>query len=230
MQELHRRLLKIGFEAGDDLALVLAGGYALAAHELIDRPSRDVDFATSSPLPLDQIVLRLAAAYRVAGFSAEVVESTSRMARLVVSAASESCDVDLLKEAIGPPVILTLGPVLALDDAVGLKMRALYDRAAHRDFIDLYAASSRVDRRAMESLGARHTIGFRLEELAERLGAVQALDGELFAFYGLSDDQVSRLRQWAAEWSSDIWSRLAAGEDGPVGAPAGDWDVYLDEL
>ena len=201
----------------------------MAAHELIDRPSRDVDFATASPLPLDQIVIRLADAYRAAGFSAEVVESTSRMARLVVSGASVSCDVDLLKEAIGPPALLTLGPVLALDDAVGLKLRALYDRAAHRDFIDLHAASGRFDRRTMESLGARHTVGFRLEELAERLGAIEALDSELFAFYGLSDDQISRLRQWATEWSSDIWSRLAAGEEGPVGAPTGGWDAYLDE-
>jgi hypothetical protein len=41
VEALHRRLLQIGFDAGDDLGLVLAGGYALAAHELVQRPSRD---------------------------------------------------------------------------------------------------------------------------------------------------------------------------------------------
>jgi hypothetical protein len=46
MEELHRRLLRIGFQAGDDLGLVLAGGYALGAHDLLDRPSQD---STSRP-------------------------------------------------------------------------------------------------------------------------------------------------------------------------------------
>jgi hypothetical protein len=48
VEELHRRLLQLGFDAGDDLGLVLAGGYALVAHELLDRPSRDIDFATAT--------------------------------------------------------------------------------------------------------------------------------------------------------------------------------------
>lgn len=43
MIELHRRLLQIGFDAGDDLGLMLAGGYAMAAHELVDRPSGVTD-------------------------------------------------------------------------------------------------------------------------------------------------------------------------------------------
>jgi hypothetical protein len=39
-------LLQIGFDAGEDLGLVLAGGYALAAYELVDRPSKDIDFGS----------------------------------------------------------------------------------------------------------------------------------------------------------------------------------------
>jgi len=39
MEELHRRLLRIGFGAGEDLGLVLAGGYALTAHEPSGRPT-----------------------------------------------------------------------------------------------------------------------------------------------------------------------------------------------
>jgi hypothetical protein len=45
-----------------------------------------------------------------------------------VTDGTRSCEVDLLKEAIGPPTRLTVGPVLAIDDAVGRKMRALYSR------------------------------------------------------------------------------------------------------
>ncbi|MFI2714483.1 nucleotidyl transferase AbiEii/AbiGii toxin family protein [Micromonospora sp. NPDC018662] len=79
------RLLRIGFRAGDELGLVLAGGYALVAHDLVRRPSRDIDFATATALPLPDVADRLAAAYLAAGFGCRVVEVTPRMARLLVS-------------------------------------------------------------------------------------------------------------------------------------------------
>lgn len=67
MDDFHRMLAQIGFHAGDDLGLVLAGGYAIAEYHLTSRPSQDVDFATASPLPLPQITDRLAEAYRAPG-------------------------------------------------------------------------------------------------------------------------------------------------------------------
>jgi predicted nucleotidyltransferase component of viral defense system len=143
VESFHQQLARIAFHAGDELGLVLAGGYAVSAHHLTDRPSRDLDFATASSLDLPEVAARLIAAYEEAGYHVSEVDSTSRMARFEVSDGLQSCEVDLLKEAIGPPVQLEIGPVLALDDAVGLKMRALHDRAAHRDFIDVRAAATR---------------------------------------------------------------------------------------
>lgn len=52
MDPLNRELLQIGFDAGDDLGLVLAGGYALVAHEMVDRTCRDIGFATETALQL----------------------------------------------------------------------------------------------------------------------------------------------------------------------------------
>jgi hypothetical protein len=74
MEELHERLAQIGFDAGAELGLVLAGGYALAAHQLVDRPSQDVDFATATALPMSEVVDRLAAACRAAAFTVETIE------------------------------------------------------------------------------------------------------------------------------------------------------------
>jgi hypothetical protein len=158
----HEALARIAFEAGDDLGLVLAGGYAISAHRLTARASRDVDFATAAALPLQQVTERLAEAYRDAGLHVVVIESASRMARLEVSGGGDSSEVDLLKEAIGPPVRMRIGPVLSLDDAVGLKMRALHDRALHRDYIDVHAAitAGGYTRQEAERLGARHTDHF----------------------------------------------------------------------
>jgi hypothetical protein len=62
VDDFHRLLAQIGFHAGDDLGLVLAGGYAIAEYNLTSRPPRDVDFATASRLPLPQITDRLAGA------------------------------------------------------------------------------------------------------------------------------------------------------------------------
>ncbi|WBB56550.1 nucleotidyl transferase AbiEii/AbiGii toxin family protein [Verrucosispora sp. WMMD573] len=230
MDELHLRLLRVGFAAGEDLGLVLAGGYALTAHELVKRPSRDIDFATATTLPLPVVAARLVDAYVAAGFDARIIEATARMARLMVTSPEEACEVDLLKEAIGPPAALSLGPVLAFDDAVGLKMRALHERAAHRDYIDIHAANDRLGRRDLEHLGARHTVGFSLEELADRLGAIGELDDETFAAYGLTDPRIVELRGWALAWEADIRSRLANGESGPVPVAGDEWDAYLDRL
>jgi predicted nucleotidyltransferase component of viral defense system len=227
MDELHRILLRIGFDAGEELGLVLAGGYAIAAHSLVDRPSKDIDFATSSSIPLPLITERLADAYRAAGYRVETREAGQRMARLRVSTSTAICEVDLLKEAIGPPVQLSIGPVLALPDAVGLKLRALHDRAAHRDFIDAHAASSEYSTGEMERLAAQHTEEFSFEELADRLGGFDALDEDAFLFYGLEQQQIEEIRQWAHRWESDIRSRLAAGEVS-AGRSFHRFDAYLD--
>ena len=115
-----------------------------------------------------------------------------------------------------------------MSGAVGLKVRALHDRAAHRDYIDVHAAFSRYGWRDLEALGARHTAGFSLADLGDRLGAIDELDEETFAAYGLSEAGISTLAEWAAGWEADIRARLAAGESGPTGPSESDWDGYLD--
>ncbi|MET9298149.1 hypothetical protein ABZX66_02400 [Micromonospora aurantiaca] len=80
----------------------------------------------------------------------------------------------------------------------------------------------------MEHLGARHTAGFSLDELADRLGGVTERDGRTFRSYGLTEQQVDELRVWALRWEADIRARLANGETGPTGIPEDDWDAYLD--
>ena len=220
----------IGFDAGDDLGLVLAGGYAISQYGLTSRSSRDVDFATASRLPLAEVTVRLAQAYQAAGYTVTVVESTSRMARIDVTDGTRACEVDLLKEAIGPPTRLAVGPVLAIDDAVGLKMRALYSRTMPRDIIDVRAAGaagySTLD---LERLGRQHTPEFRDEELADRLAAVADLPERGFTAYGLTEDIIADLRAWALAWESDLRTRLAGEPDQRPGTAEPDWDAYLDE-
>ncbi|RSM41791.1 hypothetical protein DMB66_55485 [Actinoplanes sp. ATCC 53533] len=211
---------------------MLAGGYAIRAHGLTERPSGDVDLATSAMLDLPTIVDRLSDAFQRSGFDVQVIESKPRMARLEVTRGDAVCEVDLLKEAVGPPALFELGPVLTLDDAVGLKVRPLADRALHRDFIDVHAAAVKAGYAwpDLESLGARHTPNWSLADLAERLSAIDLRDDATFAAYGLTGDQTAELRRWALAWADDILSRLAA-EAGTLHEQTivPDWDAYLDE-
>lgn len=229
MDDFHLRLARLGFDAGDDLGLVLAGGYAIAAHQLTARPSRDVDFATASSLPLPQITNRLADAYRAVGLVVTIVESTPRMARMEVSDGIRLCEVDLLKEAIGPPTRLSVGPVLAVDDAVGLKMRALHDRALHRDFIDVRAASAAgYTIHDLERLARQHTPHFTLEELADRLSVAVDRDDRGFAAYGLDAAAIAEVRAWAAQWEAEIRARPLTGIGSEALLEDPDWAAYLD--
>ncbi|MFG2961452.1 hypothetical protein ACGF5O_48015 [Streptomyces sp. NPDC048291] len=97
---------------------------------------------------------------------------------------------------------------------VGTKVRALADRAAPRDFVDVRAAARGHTIADLEMLGSRHGRGdFRLYDLHDRLGTAQWIDDAEFEAYGLSQKEISELRQWAQEWVSDLEQWLSTGMD-----------------
>lgn len=92
---------------------------------------------------------------------------------------------------------------------MGTKVRALADRGLARDLIDVQAAANRWSHVALEELGRRHARGsFDLSELQARLGGADWIDDTEFATYGLDDQAITGLRQWAQAWCEDIGERL----------------------
>jgi hypothetical protein len=220
LTDLHRRLLADVLLVGAQYPLVMTGGYAVQAHGLVDRPSQDIDVATQSPIPMADIAATISAGLRGHGWEVRQVGVDPLSARLIVTSrdTGEECELDILKEAFSQPPLLTVqGPVLAFDDVVGTKVRALADRGAVRDLIDTYAASFHRTNAELEALGRRHARDeFSLEELASRLGGAEWYDDEAFAAYGVPDDYIRHVRAWATEWAASIQSRLIEddGEDG----------------
>src|SRR5580658_9023810 len=51
----HLRVLLDGLPVFERYGLLLAGGYAFRAHEILHRPSQDLDFATRDDTPLPEI-------------------------------------------------------------------------------------------------------------------------------------------------------------------------------
>lgn len=96
MRDFHRRLAEVALGVLEEYGFVLAGGYAISAHGIGDRPSLDVDLFTSSA---DQDQFGQAAdALRAAFTEAGLVVTDKRLGPLFV-------DVDVVDPAPGTGAI-----------------------------------------------------------------------------------------------------------------------------
>jgi hypothetical protein len=73
LNDLHRRLLQDVLEIGNDLPLVITGGYAVQAHRIVDRFSRDIDMATDSVVAMEAIVTTVVEGLTGRGWRVEVI-------------------------------------------------------------------------------------------------------------------------------------------------------------
>lgn len=215
LSDLHRRLLQDVLEVGNPFPLVITGGYAVQAHRLVDRFSRDIDMATDSAAAMETIVEAVVVGLTGRGWSVEVIGVDPHGARMMATAptSGEQCELDILRESFShPPETTPYGPVLALDDVIGTKVRALAGRGLPRDLIDIHAASRLRTMIELEALGQRHAWDdeFSLQDLKFRLDGADWYDDQAFAEYGLKDREISDLRRWAQSWSDDINRRLYA--------------------
>ena len=212
LNDLHRRLLRDVLEIGNALPFVITGGYAVQAHGLVDRLSQDIDVATASFQPMEEIAAMLAAGLVERGWQVHVIGVEPVSARLMVTdpELAEECEVDVLKEAFNqPPDETPYGPVLAFEDVIGTKMRALAGRGYPRDLIDIRAAAHFRSLAELESLGRTHAWDeFSLEELAARLDHAEWYEDEAFAAYGRTPEEIADIRHWARAWADDIRRRL----------------------
>ncbi|MGW1727789.1 nucleotidyl transferase AbiEii/AbiGii toxin family protein [Streptomyces sp. NPDC002306] len=208
----HRRLLRDALTAGHPYGLALMGGYAVQAHGIVHRPSQDLDFATEHPASMREITDQLVRSLSSRGWRITVIDVAPLKARfLAIDPATEAtCEVDLLKEVLWrPPVMLDIGPVLALDDLIGTKVRALGDRGLARDAIDVHAARHLYTIPQLENLAARRPEEFDLHELHDRLESLEWISDAEFEAYGMDAAHIAELRHWAQKWLEDLAQRLA---------------------
>jgi Nucleotidyl transferase AbiEii toxin, Type IV TA system len=215
LNDLHRRLLQDVLEIGNAFPLVITGGYAVQAHRIVDRFSRDIDVATDSVVTMDAIVATVVDGLTGRGWRVEVIGVDPHGARMMTTdpGSGDQCELDILRESFSrPPETTPYGPVLALDDVIGTKVRALAGRGLPRDLIDIHAASRLRPPPELEALGRRHAWDdeFSLEDLKFRLDGTDWYDDQAFAEYGLTPQEISDLRCWAQSWSDDISRRLYA--------------------
>ncbi|WP_424861459.1 nucleotidyl transferase AbiEii/AbiGii toxin family protein [Streptomyces sp. MMS24-I29] len=212
LTDLHRCLLADVLAVGGAYPLALTGGYAVQAHGLVNQINQDLGVATENPQRMEDIATTVRTGLEQRGWCVRALETDPLSARLVITDPNnrEECEVDILKEALWrPPVHTEHGLVLSLEDVVGTKVRALADHGLARDLIDVQATANRWSRVELEELGRRHARdSFDLSELQARLSGADWIDDTEFAAYGLDEQAVTELRQWAQTWADDIGERL----------------------
>lgn len=209
---VHRRLAEIGLRAGGPFGFALAGGHAIAAHGILDRPSEDVDLFSDwqqradFPKAVDAVI----AAYENEGFLVAIDLRLDTFARLHVSQDSspdEQHRVELVANwRAQPPVEMQIGSVLHPDDVMAGKMDALYNRAAARDFLDIDAAIARGRYTPDElcTLAADADAGFDRQLFAQMLGSITRFDDQDFIDYGLEPNDVAAMRDRVRGWQTQL--------------------------
>jgi predicted nucleotidyltransferase component of viral defense system len=197
---VHLRLAEIGLRVAGRYGFALAGGYAVQAHGILDRPSEDIDLFTAwerrdeFAAAVDAVV----EAYRADGYTVEVTQRFETFARLAVtdpSASEHPYKVELAANwRAHPPVTMDVGPVLHVDDVVAGKMSALFTRAEPRDFLDVDAAlaTGRYTREQVLELAEQADAGFDRRVLADLFDLLHRYPDRRFAAYGAEPGQHRR--------------------------------------
>jgi hypothetical protein len=212
LDPVHRRLAEIGLRVSGRYGFALAGGYAVQAHGILERPSEDVDLFTAWERrgDFDAAVDAVVDAYREAGYEVETMQRFDTFARLSVvdrSAAWHPYKVELAANwRAQPPVQMDIGPVLHVDDVVAGKMSALYTRAEPRDFLDVDAAiaTGRYSWDQLCVLAEQADAGFDRRILANLFDMLTRYPDRRFAAYGADPAHVAAMRERFARWRDDL--------------------------
>jgi len=182
---------------------LLAGGGALLAHGLTARPTQDLDFFTQPDagdvgLARDQFL----ATASERGWDVDRVQDGGTFCRLLVHG-PEDLLVDLaLDSAPGRPASASIaGPTFAPDELAGRKVIALFDRAAARDFVDVYALSRRFTKTALLELAREVDGGFDVRVFVDMLRHLARYSDVDLA---LGDVDIVALRAFFQQWITEL--------------------------
>lgn len=193
-------------EAG---SFLLAGGLALAAHGLTERPTEDLDVFTSKA---EDVAVAVEAFTRAAAdreWMVETVQESETFVRLsVVGQDDLIVDIGLDSPPDLPPTMSLLGPTFAPLELAARKLLALFDRAMPRDFVDVFRLVQRWDRDELMSLARAIDQGFDATVLAI---AMRQLDRYRNDDIPIGSAELPELRAYFHGWVQELVSEAADG-------------------
>jgi hypothetical protein len=213
IDELQREVATIALRTAARHGFALAGGNALIAHGIIDRPTDDVDLFSDQETAVTAAADAVEAALREAGFEAERRDQAGGLeeifygmgeglAEWVITAPGGQQTMLQMAyfDRTRGPVTMDVGPVLDLEDLAGSKVCALASRVEPRDYIDTAAALQRYDVGQLISFARRLDPGLEDRDFADAGAQLDLMPDGVFTRYGLTPEDVTRLREEFAAW------------------------------
>ncbi|WP_310528953.1 nucleotidyl transferase AbiEii/AbiGii toxin family protein, partial [Nocardioides sp.] len=178
----------------------------MLAHDLVVRPTQDLDLFTPVASEVDPLVVALTEALRGQGARVEVDRRGPGFARLTVETVDgRQVVVEIAHDArLRDSVQLDFGRVLHPDEVAADKTLALFGRAAARDLVDVAALTERYPLKQLCALAEEKDAGFDPRVLADAMNAATEHPDDSFAELGLSQEATNRLRSKAQEWRAAL--------------------------
>lgn len=215
-EQMQRDVASIALASAGSAGFALAGSGAIREHGLTHRPTADIDLFTVMNAQdrfvgtVDEVVDRL----RESGYEVEVPRRSESFARLSVTTEEREVDVDLgIDWRSREPVALEVGPVLAIEDAVGNKVAALYSRGEARDYLDVDAirASGRFTDDQLVDLASNADPGFDTDMFAQRLQEAERIQLREVSVYGVNQSDLAGVVERSHEWARGLTDSAAPG-------------------
>jgi hypothetical protein len=213
ISELQREVATIALRTAARHGFALAGGNALIAHGIVDRPTDDVDLFSDQETAVPAAAEAVERALRQAGFEAERRDQAGGLedifygmgeglAEWIITAPGGQQTMLQMAyfDRTRGPVTMDVGPVLDLEDLAGSKVCALASRVEPRDYIDTAAALRRYDVGQLIGFARRLDPGLEDRDFADAGRQLDRMPDGVFARYGLAAQDVARLRDQFAAW------------------------------
>ena len=213
IDELQREVATIALRTAARHGFALAGGNALIAHGIIDRPTDDVNLFSDQETAVAAAADAVEGALRAAGFEAERRDQAGGLedvfyglgdglAEWVITApGGEQTMLQMAYfDRTRGPVTMDVGPVLDLEDLAGSKVCALASRVEPRDYVDTAAALQRYTVGQLISFAKRLDPGLEDRDFADAGRQLDQMPDQVFTRYRLSQQDVVRLRKRFSGW------------------------------
>lgn len=199
----QQEIARLFFSLQSSQGFVLAGGGALLASGLSNRPTQDLDFFGSP----GQVSVSLALgqfldAIQQQNWEYELLSNTNDFARVrIVGSAELIVDIAIDVAPRFPVAQTPVGPVFSPLELAGRKLLALFDRAEARDFVDVYVLSKKFGNQKIFDAAAQIEVSLNKEILARMMIALERFsDDEL----PIDLSEVGALRVHFAEWAKEL--------------------------
>ena len=210
---LQREIATIALRVAARYGFALAGGNALMAHGVIDRPTEDVDLFSDQETGVLAAAAAVEAALRAAGFAAERQDGINDLGDvfegmgeglaewLITSPAGQQTMLQMAYfDRTRGPVTMDVGPVLDMEDLAGWKTVALVSRVEPRDYIDISATLDQYTVDELITLARRLDAGLEDRDFADAGRQLDRMPDHVFRRYVRNPEDIVQVRERFADW------------------------------